>query len=384
MGKKLKKYKVLQTLVNILYFAFIIFICLYSKNINNDLYELDTVPFLIHYGLFLLIYTVAVLLIDFTSVIWHEYGHYVFGKRAGLDFRSFNVLGYTLKRENGKLKFSKDGAIPGIKGYCNMVADENKRYDKNKIVLHYLAGIIFNVILAIILFIVFILVSNGTLKLLLLLGVVQNLYLALYNAVPAVLPTGTNTDALQIMYYLEDSNYIYIIARVQKLQELLLSGVELKDVDPSLLNKAHEFKTNTDVLSGMIYVDYLVDKGEFGEATQYAKTIMSDAKDYLTEHDVITLKLQLMNAVFYSGEDLSILKEYMDKNVKKLLDVLGEVIPVYISINYMYSALVDKNMVDADKYLSQFEKLKKSDFEESQIKDAEELINDVKKRMISE
>ena len=244
-----------------------------------------------------------------------------------------------------------------------------------------MGGIIFNLILAIISIILIILTNNIYLKLIYILIVGINMYLAIYNLIPAIIKSGANTDALQIIYYLDDEEYINTISKLQMLQGLLAKGCDLKDIDTNLFSNPQTFKTNSDVLNAMIYVDYLLSKEQYHEASEYAKKILEEAKELLSKQYIISLKLQLMNCIFYSGDDFEQIKEIWNEDIKKYLDLMGKVVPVYIGINYMYSTLVEKNEANSKKYLNQFQQLNKKNYDKKQIEETEQLINDVKKKM---
>ena len=61
-----------------------------------------------------------------------------------------------------------------------------------------------------------------------------------------------------IMHLLNDENYINTTSKVRKIQLLLMSGKDLKDIDKTLFTKPNEFKTYGDVLNAMFYVDYMI------------------------------------------------------------------------------------------------------------------------------
>ena len=92
-----------------------------------------------------------------------------------------------------------------------------------------------------------------------------NMYFTLYNSIPAS-KSGASNDALQIIYCLNDENYINTTSKVRKIQLLLMSGKDLKDIDKTLFTKPNEFKTYGDVLNAMFYVDYIVSKEQYKEA----------------------------------------------------------------------------------------------------------------------
>jgi len=185
-----------------------------------------------------------------------------------------------------------------------------------------------------------------------------------------------------IMYYevKRDINYINTMSKLQMLQILLAKGCELKNIDNNLFSNPQTFKTNSDVLNAMLYVDYLSAKKQYKKASEYAKKILEEAQEILSKKDIMTLKLQLMNCIFYSNDDLNQIKKIYDEEIKKYLDLMGKAVPVYIGISYMYSTLIEKNEENSKKYLNQFRQLNKKNYDKYMIEEAEQLINDVNKK----
>lgn len=383
LNKKLKKFKYIAFLVNTI---FSILLGIFSafvvpEKLPNQLYELDFTYFIIGLAIMLILCGILYYIIYFLSIIWHEFGHFIFGLRANLTFVSFNVLSYTICVENNKLKIKKEAKIPGVLGYCNMNIETNRKYNKNSIILYYMGGIIFNLLSSVISIILIFFTSNVYLKLIYILNIGINIYLAIYNAIPAITKSGANTDALQIIYYLDDEEYINTMSKLQMLQGLLAKGCALKDIDTNLFSNPQTFKTNSDVLNAMIYVDYLSSKEKYREASKYAKKILEEAKELLSKQYIISLKLQLMNCIFYSDGDFNQIKEIWNEDIKKYLDLMGKVAPIYIGINYMYASLVEKNESNSKKYLNQFKQLNKKKYDKYQIEETEQLINDVNKKL---
>ena len=209
-----KKFKYLKNFIDITYFIAMLTICLL---VTDKWFELETIEFLLRYlSLILIVYVLY-----YFSIIWHEVGHLLFGIKAKLRFISFNVLGFTITKENGNLKINKHSKIPGIEGYCNMFAEENEEYNKNKINLYFMGGIIFNFIDFIISIIFLGFINNEYLKLICIFNIITNIYLALCNSIPCVNKIGVNTDMLHIIYNSKDSNYIKVIAKIFKINQLL-------------------------------------------------------------------------------------------------------------------------------------------------------------------
>lgn len=382
MNETLKKFKYVKFLVNVIYIAFLIaFGGFVATKLPNQLYELDFVYFFLSFTIVLILFGLLFYIIYFISIILHEVGHLIFGLNAKLTFISFNILSFTFCIENNRLKIKKEAKIPGVLGYCNMTTEKNKKYNKNSIKLYYMGGIIFNIILVLISIALIIFTNNIYLILIYILNIGNNVYLAINNAIPTITKSGTNTDALQIIYYLDDEEYINTMSKLQMLQGLLAKGCALKDIDTNLFSNPQTFKTNSDVLNAMIYVDYLSSKDQYHEASEYAKKILEEAKELLSKQYIISLKLQLMNCIFYSDGDFNQIKEIWDEDIKKYLDLMGKVAPIYIGINYMYATLIEENELNSKKYLKQFQQLNKKNYDKYQIEETEQLINDVNKKI---
>lgn len=381
MNETLKKFKYVKFLVNFIYIAFLIaFGGFVATKLPSQLYELDFVYFFLSLTIVLILFGLLFYIIYFISIILHEVGHLIFGLNAKLTFISFNILSFTFCIENNRLKIKKEAKIPGVLGYCNMTTEKNKKYNKNSIKLYYMGGIIFNIILVLISIALIIFTNNKYLILIYILNIGNNVYLAINNTIPTITKSGNNTDALQIIYYLDDEEYINTMSKLQMLQGLLAKGCALKDIDTNLFSNPQTFKTNSDVLNAMIYVEYLSSKDQYHEASEYAKKILEEAKELLSKQYIISLKLQLMSCIFYGDGDFNQIKEIWDEDIKKYLDLMGKVAPIYIGINYMYATLIEKNELNSKKYLTQFQQLNKKNYDKYMIEETEQLINDVNKK----
>ena len=382
-NEKLKKFKYVKFLIDAIYFTFLIaFGGFVATKLPNQLYELDFVYFFLSFTIILILFGLLFYTLYFISIILHEFGHLIFGLNAKLTFISFNILSYTFCIENNKLKIKKEAKIPGVLGYCNMTTEKNKKYNTNSIKLYYMGGIIFNIILAFISTVLIFFTNNVYLMLIYILNIGNNVYLAIANAIPTITKSGKNTDALQIIYYADDKEYINTMSKLQMLQGLLAKGYDLKNIDKNLFSKPQTFKTNSDVLNAMIYVDYLSSKDQYHEASKYAKKILEEAKELLSKQYIISLKLQLINCIFYSDGDFNQIKEIWNEDIKKYLDLMEKVTPIYIGINYMYATLIEKNEENSKKYLNLFQQLNKKNYDKYMIEETEQLINDVNEKNI--
>lgn len=378
MDKKLKRFNYLRILLDILYFVFIIIYALYL--VDNIVVKIPIDDFFILLCLFVITYCVVYYLIYTLLIIGHEFGHLIMGRKAGLKFIAFNIFSYSFTVKGGKLEVKKEAKIPGVRGYCNMTTEAKKKYDKKAIKLYYMGGILFNAITFLVSLLVMLLIDNIYIDAVLLLSLGMNLYAALYNLVPAELKAGTPTDALHYLNYLEDNNYLELVSNVQRIQLLLASGVELKDIDEKLFMKIDKIKYKGEVINALIYIDYIVSKEKYNEAIEYINDLMKNSKDILSENDNLTLRIQLINCYFYTDE-LDSIKDVWDKKLKEYLDIMGKISPVFIVVNYMYYSLIEVNNREKKKYLEQFNKVKDNFYDKNTINDCIEYIEEVDKKV---
>lgn len=381
MNKKLKKFKYVQYLANVILGGFeTAYVGFIAIKLSNQIHKIGFLYVYLYFVVALVLFCLLYYIVYFASIIIHELGHLIFGLKAKLSFVSFNVYKYTFYIADNKLNFKKDTVIPDVLGYCNMSFDKGKKYSKKSMILYFMGGIIFNLILVFISIILLVCTNNIYLKHVYILIITVNSYLAIYNAIPATIKSGGGTDALNMIYYLSDEEYINTLSRLNVLQSMLAKGCKLKDIDKNLLCKPDTFKTNSDVLNALFYVDYLCSNEKYYEASEYAKKILKEAKDFVSKPNMISLKLSLISCIFYTNDNLDEIKELWNEEIKKYLDFIGKIVPVGIAYNYLYATLIEKNEENSKKYLNQFQQLNKKKYDKYQIEEAEKLINDVNKR----
>ena len=380
MKKKLKIYKVISWIVDIL-----LLVCLYfpiTKYVDflgghiEDWFKGEVIPFMLSSVLGgMLIYYVVKLL----AIIWHELGHLVFGLKANLEFVAFNVLSFNFTYEDKKLKVTKEAKLPGnVKGYCNMTTREGVKHSNESKRMFFMGGIIFNIIASIFSLILLLLIKNELIDCILLFNLVMNTYFAIHNALPLVLKTGNGTDALQYLYCLEDDNYLEILSKVQRVNKLLANGIELKDIDEKLFVKPSKYVSKTDILSALFYVDYMVSKEKYKECVELIEDMLEKGKEITTAQDESLMKLQLLICLFELGR-IEDIKKYWNEQDSKFLDVMSNLTPNFMILKYMYVLLVLKDNKEADKILEKYNKMDKSKINENDLKDIEELIDKINK-----
>ena len=336
INNKLNKYKKLKIYLNIIYTTLLTIFGFYTLiNIFGiEIFELPLNEYITIVAAFCFIYIIIYSLLFFINIIFHEVGHLIFGLFAKLKFVSFNILGFTISKH-----------------FISIVAN----------------------------LIMFIFINNIYLDFIFIFNIFMNLYLLIYNILPCIHNSGAFSDGLHIIYYLEDNNYIKLISKVNKLQRMLLNETELKNIDSSFFTKPKTFNSLVDILNGKIYIDYIMSKCKYKEAINFCKKMLKDENELLTNQDIITIKLQLILATFYLNKNIYEIKDIWNDDIKKHVDLMSKVVPVYIGINYLYFSLIEKNNEISNKYLNQFKKLNRKKYEKYQIDELEQLIFDVNK-----
>lgn len=373
---------IIKVIINILYFLSTIllgFYFLYKLGFVKwlDYEELDFFKNLISSTI---LYAIFYYISYFISIIWHEFGHYVFGKKIKLEFISFSVLNYTFFKENNGITLKKYPIVPGAKGYCNMLFDENKSYTKKQVVLYFLGGIIFNLIFSIVFFILFLLNKNIYFKVICLFFVVDNIYFAVYNSILSTLKTGLNTDMMQINNYLNDPEFTKICGRLQKVQALVLSGIKIEDLDKNMLYMPDKFNTHNEVSMAQFYIDYISAKQDYNEALKALNFVEKNAKNILNESELCILKCQKINCIFYGNYDLNMINDIWDKNLEKFLISMENTSLELLVIRYLYYKLIDKDDKKSQYILNKFDKVKMYIRDKNSIANSEKFIDDIDKR----
>ena len=375
--KNKKIFEFLKIVINILYSVAMMILGGY---VAEKWLELEFFDFFLRLSIVML----GIYLVSFISIIWHELGHLMFGIKAKLKFVSFSVINLIIKKEDNKLKISKSPTISGVGGYCNMTFEEDKEYSQKSIATYFLGGITFNLIFVIIFSIILVLNINTYLNIIALLFIGTNAYLALYNSVPAIQMSGLNTDMLHVINCCKDSDYVLELSKIDKIQNLVSNGCELKDIDEKLFYMPKNFSTSSKVTMAQLYIDYIADKGQYEEAIEYIKTILKKYDDKLAKANINLFKINLIYYAFKGNCDTKIISEYWNKDIRNYLDSMGGFEPQFLGINYMYSSLIEKDKKKAQSYLKKFEQIKKNHHNKNSVKETEKVILSVNERVDKE
>ena len=303
--------------------------------------------------MFLLIYYIVSLI----SIVLHELGHLIFGLNAKLKFNSLSILNINIyKKDKIKIKFDNKLIFTSVKGYCDLIYDDNIKYDNKKIILYYLGGIIINLILMIIFLLILTLCLNKYIRIIALLFIVYNFYLIFYNLIPFN-KNGYNTDGMQIKLYLENPDVVKSYSRLYKIQFLLSKGYSIKEMDKNLFCKPKGSDNYSDLLLWFMYIDYLNEYNKYDEAIKYIDLIQDSVKNNLGDYYYSLLKSQKIIALILNNNDLEEIIKIYDKEVFLFLKSIEKREISILPLIYLYYK-ISKDDKNSNEYKEKFNKWK--------------------------
>lgn len=166
----------------------------------------------------------------FISINIHEFGHFVFGKKAKYKLMGYSIGCFNWIYENGRMKFRLK-FNKNIGGLCAMVP--TKGCSKRDHLLFISGGVIFNFISIVVMLIGLMTAGQASLKEILIIGMITTGGLALMNFIP-IKSLGVSTDGNIFWSILrnEPSGKLYL--KVLSVTNELRGGIGFKDLDLSL------------------------------------------------------------------------------------------------------------------------------------------------------
>ena len=303
---------------------------------------------------FLMIIFIALLamyVIYFIVIILHEFGHYIFGKISGYRFSSFRVMNIVLIKIDGKYKLKKMG-LAGTAGQAIMIPPEG---DKQPYILYNLGGIIFNLVMAIIAFIIYLNINNDYLKILVFMFMVLNIYTVLINGIPFKLLV--NNDMQNIITFKNDKEAFNNFFDSLKLQNMFVAGKRLKDISNEYIFRPKRIETIGDIDRQHMYCNKLMDEHRFKKAIREIKRIVNNK--YIN----MVYKADLVNDLIYCyiilDKDISEIDKLRDKNILNVFRQMKDN-PSIIRTECAYQLVINKNIDEANKLLKRFNKVGKT------------------------
>lgn len=168
------------------------------------------------------------------QIIFHELGHMAFGFLTGYKLLYFRIGSYTLANTEAGIK-KRIFTIPGTGGQCLMMPTK-KSNGSYPFVLYNLGGIIANIILSAIAYLIFRQVENQIIQAFLIVFISMGIYFAIINLIPFQSMVNDGRNIINLLKSEESRNRLYESLYMEK-EEMNGRNYEVYCTDPIDLSK---------------------------------------------------------------------------------------------------------------------------------------------------
>lgn len=323
-------------------------------------------------GIKIIVYFLEIYLAIFLQVIVHELGHLIFGILTGYKFLSYRVLNMMIIRKNKRF-YIKNMSLTGTSGQC-LMSPPSLKNGKIPFLLYNLGGVIFNLAFGVLSLYLYIFFDIWYLKSFAIIFAILGLFYAIINGVP--LGISVNNDGYNVLLLLKDQMAVYSFWLQMKINEQLLNGRRLKEINKDWFTMNDNNLNNSMINTIKVYhCNRLLDEKKISKVYyEIDKLLTSELKIFdihrnLLILDCIYCEIILNNATKY-------LKIYHDKELQRFISSMKNH-PSILRVNYAYSLLIEKNIVKADKIKKCFDKIKINYPYDGIIISEEDLMKDV-------
>ncbi len=286
----------------------------------------------------------------FLQVIIHESGHLVFGLFTGYTFSSFRIGSFTIIKHENKLRI-KRVSIAGTGGQC-LMGPPKATNGHIPYVLYNLGGCIFNSIASVIVLLYCIFFGGN---IFLYMFVLFGFAAALINGIP--LPAGhVNNDGKNIISFKKDPLALKAFIAQLNIYAEASKGTRLKDIPDELFDFS-EFNGSSDPITATISVfaeNRLMDQMKFNEAYELANRLCNSESELFGVHKGLLTCDRIYCAILFN-EDQETINALLTKEQKAFMSSMRNDISV-LRTNYLYTLLVEKNLLKAIKIRESFDK----------------------------
>ena len=320
------------------------------------------------------IFTIIIILFElylsiFLQVIIHELGHLFFGLMTGYKFLSYRIGSLMIIKKDNKFKLKKM-SLMGTSGQC-LMAPPN--YNNGiPFLLYNLGGVIFNVISFVIFIVLYLNTSIFLIKTFSLVMAMVGLFYAIVNGVPLGLEV--NNDGYNVFLLLKNKEAIYYFWLQMKINEELLNGTRLKDMNDVWFNKVNTKVNNCLINTIEVFnCNRLMDNKKFNEAYKKMDDILTsdlkivDIHRFLLIIDCIYCELVLNNNNKY-------INMYNDNKLQRFITLMKNY-PTVLRVNYAYARLKENDLIKSEQIKNKFLKISLNYPYECDIKSELELLD---------
>ncbi len=304
---------------------------------------------LICIGLMLFVLALALWL----QIIFHEFGHLVFGALTGYEFTSFRIGSFMWIREDGRLR-CKRFSIAGTGGQCLMSPPDMKD-GKFPIVLYNLGGSLMNLLVSGVCFVLaYIRAEIPVLFVIFWSLAITGLLSGLLNGIPLRLGMVDN-DGYNALSLGKDREAMRSLWIQIKANAQVAEGVRMKDMPSEWFEMPSDtgLKNSMTAVLAVFACERLMDERRFAEAEECIEkllekdTAMVDIHRNLLICDLICAKLL--------GEDPKEKPdEFLTPELKKFMKTMKNY-PSVLRTEYIYALLAAKDVKKAEGIKEQFE-----------------------------
>ena len=347
MSNKVKNKGRLGTLVSVLCFAIIGIGCGIAVIPVIDYFMGEDSNFFIALmGLFLMLSLMYVAI--FLEMAIHELGHLVFGLLTGYKFVSYRVGSFTFIKEDGKLKIKKF-TLPGTGGQCLMAPPEYT--PTMPYVLYNAGGAIFNFISSLIFILLFFPFSHiPFLSSFLLMAAFISFGLGAMNIIPLIY--GNDGSNIANIHKSEMERKAFWAQ--MKMAQMQSENIRLKDMPDEVFPVRSKEEVEGIMTSSAFayYESYLVDRGEFEEALNIAKEVISSP--LLVGVLRTAVKCDEIYTLLLLGREKKEIDEIKDKKLIKEMKAMRGMLFV-MRCEYAYALLYEGNVNKANEIRKAFD-----------------------------
>lgn len=347
MSDKVKNKGRLGTLVSVLCFAIIGVGCGIAVIPVIDYFMGEDSNFFIALmGLFLMMSLMYIAI--FLEMAIHEMGHLVFGLLTGYKFVSYRVGSFTFIKEDGKLKIKKF-TLPGTGGQCLMAPPEYT--PTMPYVLYNAGGAIFNFISSLIFLLLFFPFSDiPFFSSFLLMAAFISFGLGAMNIIPLIY----GNDGSNIANIHKSEMERKAFWSQMKMAQLQSENIRLKDMPEEVFPvRCKEEMVGIMTSSAYAYYEsFLVDSGEFEEALNIAKEVISSP--LLVGVLRTAVKCDEIYTLLLLGREKKEIDEIKDKKLIKEMKAMRGMLFV-MRCEYAYALLYEGNVNKANEIRKAFD-----------------------------
>jgi hypothetical protein len=291
---------------------------------------------------------VSMALALYTQIIFHEFGHYIFGKLAGFRLYSFRVSCFAIEYVNGKYKWKYHKNI-GYGGLCMMIPTK-AQMPRHATILYFSGGIIANLFCCLVGFsLLFITDPQSFAAHLLYATIFFSLFMAIGNAIPFTTKGNFQSDGNHILNAVKNNTTYKLQNELFHLNALSMSGVRPSELPGDCWNHPEDIESPVTKIVFLLYGYYhYLDKQEFDRAFACITKMEAyiDAYPKALQYDI---KAEIMFAHGYLRSDKDKVTELhmaIAPNLEKDVSVNG------YRIKAMYAFLVNEDHTSATEYIN--------------------------------